>query len=141
MGERREGNKKRERERNEGRECIRVRNKVAYLHGEIACTADCKLHRKSWGVIWPERKEEDLAKSARYPDENEIPDRYEEEKEEVEKADGKRRNDGQVYGAREMIYETIVENESRESKDGQIARLWSLPLPRVDNGLITRGRV
>jgi len=30
---------------------IRVRNKVAYLHEEIRRTADCKLHRKSWGVI------------------------------------------------------------------------------------------
>jgi hypothetical protein len=47
--------KERERERErERRECIRIRNKVAYLHGEIAIyirTADCKLHRKSWGVI------------------------------------------------------------------------------------------
>lgn len=43
-----------------------------------------------------------------------------------EKADEKRRcNDGQVYGAREMIYGTIVENESRGLKDGQIARLRS----------------
>lgn len=47
----REVGKKEQEERVRGwRECIRIRNKVAYLHGEIAVyirTADCKLHRKS----------------------------------------------------------------------------------------------
>ena len=118
-GRDKEKTKKRERERERGgwKECIRIRNKVAYLHGEIAVyilyvrsTVNYTVNRR---MLFDRKGKEDRA---RCPTRTKDESRCDGERGWVEKAGGKIHTTAK-FMEREMIYGTIVENKSHGSKD------------------------